>query len=113
MSDVTELVREAREIDAQVKHLSEQKAALVGRITKELGVGEKVVVDGVACSLRAGNRKFSLPLALKLLDDDLKLKCVVTTIDQKLVRQMVENMGLIDSAMESSDSSKTVLNLTS
>lgn len=110
-SPVASLIREARDIDCRIKELTEQKTALVERIKTELGVGGVTTVDGVRCSVRPGNRTFSPALALRLLDDDLKMKCVVTTIDWKLVRSTVEAMGRIDDAMEAADPSKTILDL--
>lgn len=113
MSDIEMLVREARELDAEIKELTSKKTDLIDRLKKELQVGEGVVVDGVRASLREGNRKYSTKLALALLDDDAKMKCIRSMIDEKLVRSTVEAMGLLDSAMEPADPSKTVFNLTS
>lgn len=113
MSDLEILIREARELDAEIKELTAKKSDIVERLKKELSVGDAVVVDGVRASLREGNRKYSTALALRLLDDDTKLKCIRPMIDEKLVRQTVESLGLIDSAMEPADPSKTVFNLTS
>jgi hypothetical protein len=106
------LVRQARELQAEIDEKVAEKAAIVDRLKKEIQPGEKVVVDGVAASHRPGNRKYSLTLALKLLDDETKLKCVRPMIDEKFVRMTVEQMGLIDSAMEPAPADKTVFDLT-
>ena len=113
MSNVEELVREARDIDAQIRELTEQKSALIEKIKAQLSIGEKVVVDGVAASLRIGNRKFDTKTALGMMDEDTRLKCVVQKIDEKLVRQFAEAMGIAEAAMIAPDPSKTVFNLTS
>lgn len=112
MSDLEILVREARELDAEIKELTEKKSSLIERIKAELKVGDALVVDGVRASLREGNRKFNLKLALDILPEDVRLSCIRPMIDEKLVRQTVEAMGQLDAAMEKADPSKTVFDLT-
>jgi hypothetical protein len=111
MSDIEILVREARELDAEIRELTEKKVALVERIKAELKPGDFVVVDGVRASMREGNRKFDLATALKMLPEDLKLKCVVTCIDEKLVREAAEAVGVLAAAMIRPDDAKPVLDL--
>jgi hypothetical protein len=110
MSDQLEfLIREARETDAEIKVLTEKKEALVEKIKAELSVGESITVDGVRASLRPGNRKFSLALALKQMPPEMKMDHIRPMIDEKMVRQTAETMGW--DCMEPADTSKTVLDL--
>jgi hypothetical protein len=113
MSAIEQLVRDAREIDAEIKELAARKTEIIDRLKKELQVGDAVTVDGVRASLREGNRKYSTKLALALLDEDTKLKCIRPMIDEKLARSLVEQLGLLDNAYEPASSDKTVFNLTS
>lgn len=112
VSDQVEiLVREAREIDAEMKELAEKKDALVTRIKAELKVGDSVTVDGVRASLRAGNRKFSIAAALAMMTPEMKVSHVRSMIDEKMVRQTVDSFGWTEQCYEPGDPSKTVLDL--
>ena len=113
MSNIEEMVREARDLDAQIKDFAAQKEALIEKLKTELAVGEKVVVDGVAAGHRQGNRKFDVATALKLMPEDVKLKCIVTEprLDEKLVRQFADQMGITEQAKVLPDSGKTVFSL--
>lgn len=111
-SQIEILVREARAIDADIKELIEKKDALITRIKSELTVGQTVTIDGVRASLRPGNRKFSPMLALKLMTEDMKVACITTKIDEKMVRQTADAMGWTEHCYEPADPSKTVLDLT-
>jgi hypothetical protein len=113
VNNVEEMVRAARELDASIKELEEQKAALIEKLKTELAVGEKVVVDGVAAGHRNGNRKFDPKVALDLMPTEVKVKCIDTSprIDEKLVRQFADQMGLTEAAKVLPDSGKTVFSL--
>lgn len=108
-----DLVREARALDAEIKELTEKKSSLVERIKAELKVGDGGTVDGVAFSLRAGNRRFDAKAALTLMDLDVQVKCIVKTIDEKLVRNFSDQLGLTERCLLAADPTKTVFNLTS
>jgi hypothetical protein len=113
VNNVEEMIREARDLNAQIADLTAQKEALIEKLKTELAVGEKVVVDGVAAGHRQGNRKFDVATALKLMPEDVKLKCIVTEprLDEKLVRQFAEQMGIVEQAKVLPDSGKTVFSL--
>jgi predicted kinase len=113
MTDIQILIREAREIKAEMAEKKAQYDALVERIQAELKPGDFVVVDGVTCSVREGNRKWDLATALSLLPTDVKMKCIVTTprLDEKLVRQATDALNLTDAAMVRPDDAKPVLDL--
>jgi hypothetical protein len=105
------LVREARELDAEIKELTEKKDALVGRIKAELKPGDFGVVDGVRYAMREGNRKFSMATALSMMTDDMKLKCISTKLDEKLVRQTVDALGFTEQCMVIAPDAKPILDL--
>lgn len=100
LSDQLEaLVRRHRQLGAEMAELKAERDALETSINDQVEVGWKITVDGVPASKRAPNRAFDMVTAVSLLGPEAKQACVVTSFDQKLVRDAAKEAGILDDCM--------------
>lgn len=108
------LIRRHRVLGADLAEIKGEMDGIKNHIDDLTEIGWSTTIDGLTSSKRAGNRSFSSALALMILNEhapEKKPLCVVTRYDDRLLRQVVEDLGLIDDAMVSKEDAAPVLRL--
>jgi hypothetical protein len=113
VAQLTALIRRHRELGAEVAGLTEERKAIQATVAELTQPGWKLVVDGVSATHREANRTFSLARALEVLPAEIKAQCVdkLPRFDPKMIREAVEQEGLLDECMEIDEARSTVVKL--
>lgn len=109
MTDLSDLVRRYRQLAAARAELEAEMAGITDSIRSSVDIGWSIEVDGIVASVRAGRRKFDLPTAVTLLTPEQREQCKATVFKPELVRELVEQSGLIDEAMIDSGAAPSVV----